>query len=188
VIWLGEAASILTQDHFKTGIHRVVYPRIPHQSRLTIWQEICTQSQIETLIPTNEKSIVIPDNTAIQLVNQPNSIPLHVQSGGETLNHFLNRVEDERGISMSKSGHHYVKMSDNNLNVIPAGASITMTNQPNSEPFLILSRGETLNTFMSRVEDERGIPMSKSGIEHIQIKFPTKVNKKPSFFSKFFKK
>ena len=53
VMWLGEAASILTQNRFKSGIHRVVYPRIPHQSRLTIWQEICTVTQIETLLRPN---------------------------------------------------------------------------------------------------------------------------------------
>ncbi len=76
--------------------------------------------------------------------------------------------------------------NNDQLNVLPGGASVTMTNQPSSHPFLVLSRGETLTNFMSRVEDQRGIPMSKSGIEHIQIKFPTKVNKKRSFLSKFF--
>ena len=44
VLWLGEAASILTGNRFKAGIHRVVYPRVAHQTRLTIWQEVYTKS------------------------------------------------------------------------------------------------------------------------------------------------
>jgi hypothetical protein len=163
-------------------------------------------SQIETLFPQDEKPIVMPDSTTIRMINQPYSVPLHVQPGGETLNNFMNRVEDERGISMSKSGRHHVKMfnsnnnqqfiqqqQQNNSNFLPAGASITMTNQPNSVPFQIPSAGETLNNFMKRVEDERGLSMSKSGVEHLQIRFPSKVNKKAnppnkirSFFSKLF--
>lgn len=158
VIWLGEAASILTQNRFKTGIHRVIYPRVPYTSRLTIWQEICTMSQIETSLENN--------------------------------------------LSMNKSGHDHVKkivnsnnnQQQSNSNYLPAGAAVTMTNQPDSKPFLILSRGETLNNFMKRVEDERGLSVSKSGVEHIQIRFPSTKKKilnpsqeKSSFFSRLFK-
>lgn len=169
VIWLGEAASILTQNRFKSGIHRVVYPHIPHTPRLTIWQEVCTMSQIETLLQQNEKPIVIPNNTTIQMTNQSN-------------------------LNVSDLQIHS-KNQENNSNLLPAGASVTMTNQPDSVPFLILSQGETLNNFMTRVENERGLSMSKSGIEHVQIKFPTTKNKtkdpsnnKGSFFSRFFKR
>jgi isopenicillin N synthase-like dioxygenase len=207
VIWLGEAASILTQNRFKSGIHRVVYPRIPHRSRLTIWQEVCTVDQIEPLLQRDDKPIVMPENTAIQMVNQPNSMPLRVRPGGETLNDFMNRVEDERGLSVSKSGRRHVKKFDSynknqlvpqqqqqtNQNFLPAGASVTMTNQPDSVPLEIQSGGETLNNFMKRVEDKRGLSMSKSGVEHLQIRYPVRKNqesnppkKKRSFFSKLF--
>ena len=131
---------------------------------------------------------------------ESNSMPFHIRPGGETLNNFTGQVEDEHGLPMNKSDHHYVQMLDadnkqqNIHNTLPAGASVTMTNQPNSVPFLILSGGETLNSFMKRVEDERGLSVSKSGVEHIQIKFPStkyKVSdsspkKKRSFFCKLF--
>ena len=154
VIWLGEAASILTENRFKSGIHRVVYPRRPHTSRLTIWQEVCTVAQIETLLPQD-----------------------NVRSSDKLSNDFIKPFE-------------HPSIQHNNF--LPAGASVTMTNQPNSEPFLILSRDETLTGFMKQVEDKRGLSMSKSGIEHIQIQFPTKRNKASnpsamkSFFARFF--
>ena len=204
-IWLGEAASILTQNRFTSGIHRVAYPRIPHKSRLTIWQEVCTVDQIEPLLQQNDKPVVMSDDTTIQMINQPNSIPLRIQPGGETLNGFMKRVENERGLSVSKSKSSHLRMDNSNnnhqfihqqqqndSNFLPAGASVTMTNQPNSVPFQIPSGGETVNNFMKRVENERGLSMSKSGVEHLQIKFPVKKNnesnlpKKKSFFSKLF--
>ncbi len=51
-----------------------------------------------------------------------------------------------------------------------------MMNQPNSIPLHVQSGGKILNNFMKRVENERDLLMSKSGIEHIQIRFPTQVN------------
>jgi len=53
-----------------------------------------------------------------------------------------------------------------------------MKNEPNSVPLKILSDGETMTHFMKRVENKRGLSMIKSGIEHIQIRFSTKTNKK----------
>ncbi|CAF1138032.1 unnamed protein product [Didymodactylos carnosus] len=204
VVWLGEAASILTQNRFKSGIHRVVYPCISHKSRLTIWQEVCTMAQIKTLLQQDDNPILMPDSTEIRMSNQPNPVPLHIGPGGETLNDFLTPVEDEDDLSMSKFGHHHVKMLDSNddhqftqqqsnYNFLPAGASVTMTNQPNSVPIPVQPGGETLNNFMKRVEDERGLSVSKSGAHHVQIRFPSSVNKisdhhkkKSSFFSKLF--
>ncbi|CAF3364629.1 unnamed protein product [Rotaria sp. Silwood1] len=114
VIWLGEAASILTKNRFKSGIYRVVYPHVIHKPRLTIWQEICTKAQIDPLISKKNNSIFIPNNTNIRMVNQLNSVPLRVLSGGENLNNFMRRVENERGLSISKAAPHHVKMISNN--------------------------------------------------------------------------
>ncbi|CAF1077308.1 unnamed protein product [Adineta ricciae] len=104
VVWLGEAASILTENHFKAGIHRVVYPRTPHQSRIAIWLEVCTESQIElSLKQENEEDSLIPGGTIIQMDNQPGSLPVRARFGGERVRRFLRRMERERGLSLSKS-------------------------------------------------------------------------------------
>ena len=110
VLWLGEAASILTGNRFKSGIHRVTYPRIPHTSRLTIWQEVCTMPQIGRILEHGQNSPVIPHSATVQMVNQPNSAPFVIPSGGQTLNNFLKRVENERGLSMSKSGAEHIQI------------------------------------------------------------------------------
>ncbi|CAF2737020.1 unnamed protein product [Rotaria sp. Silwood2] len=210
VIWLGEAASILTKNRFKSGIHRVVYPHMIHKPRLTIWQEICTKAQIDPLLSKKDDLICIPNNTNIHMINQPNSVPLRVRSGGEKLNNFMKRVENERGLSISKAAPHHFKMVSNNNNTnefdnnnndddddddddnnddddddqhtqqqktdsfLPGGAFVTMKNQPNSLPLQIQSGGETINNFMRRVEIERGLSISKSDSEHIEIKYPVK--------------
>ncbi|CAF0864657.1 unnamed protein product [Rotaria sordida] len=183
VIWLGEAASILTKNRFKSGIHRVVYPDVIHKSRLTIWQEICTKAQIDPLISKKDNSIFIPNNTNIRMINQPNSVPLRIRSGGENLNNFMRRVENDRGLSISKVAPHHFKMISNsndnnddsdddnddqytqqqkNTNFLPGGASVTMKNQPNSLPFQIQSGGETMNNFIRRVENERGLSITST--------------------------
>ncbi|CAF4968543.1 unnamed protein product, partial [Rotaria magnacalcarata] len=46
------------------------------------------------------------------------------------------------------------KPKDNRL---PGGASVIMRNQPNSVPFEIKPNGETMNSFLKRVENERGL-------------------------------
>ncbi|CAF1082724.1 unnamed protein product [Adineta ricciae] len=130
VIWLGEAISALTEDRFKTGIHRVVYPKKRNQARLTIWQEVCTNAQVDSILENDDTPLVLPENTQIQIANQPNS-----------------------------------------------------------EPLVISARNETLNTVMKRVENERGLSMSKVAVEHLTIRYPM-TKKKPSsnsFFSKLFK-
>lgn len=110
VLWLGEAASILTENRFKSGIHRVTYPTIPHTPRLTVWQEVCTMSQIAKTLEQSQSSSVIPHNATVQMTNQPNSAPFFIPSGGETVNHFMKRVENERGLSMSKSGVEHLQI------------------------------------------------------------------------------
>jgi isopenicillin N synthase-like dioxygenase len=103
VIWLGEAASILTGNRLKSGIHRVVYPRTAHQVRTTIWQEVCTEDQIKQLLEQNNNVQRLPSGAQVTLSNQPNSIPMNVLPGGETPHDFMMRVDDLRGLSMSKT-------------------------------------------------------------------------------------
>ncbi|CAF0978103.1 unnamed protein product [Adineta steineri] len=103
VIWLGEAASILTENRLKSGIHRVVYPRIIHQARLTIWQEVCTTAQIQRLVEKDSNTQYLPANAQVTLVNQPDSVPMNILAGGETVNDFMKRIEFDRGLSESKS-------------------------------------------------------------------------------------
>ena len=110
VLWLGEAASKLTHNTFKTGIHRIIYPQLEHQTRLTIWQEIPTKNQIETIFKQNDQSLVLPENTTVEMTNQPNSLPLKILPGGETMNDFLKRIESERGLAMSKSGVEHIQI------------------------------------------------------------------------------
>ena len=110
-IWLGEAASILTGNRFKAGIHRVTYPRMPHQARLTIWQEVCTKSQIQQLFSQQIQMQPLLRDTQVMLANQPDSKPMIVRPGGETRHEFMRRMEGERGISSSKSGIPYFRVS-----------------------------------------------------------------------------
>ncbi|CAF2377715.1 unnamed protein product [Rotaria sp. Silwood2] len=205
VIWLGEAASIMTGNQFKCGIHRVVYPRIPHQARLTVWQEVCTKTQIDTLLKSNGDLVLMSGKDAICIDTLSNSVPLQVQYGEEFSNDLMNHVENEHDLSKTRLNCDCARLQNSNdndqyteknsnLKLLPGGASVTMTNQPNSEPLQVESNGETLNHFMKRVESERGLSMSKSGIEHIQIRFPMRVRKTPnqsnnkfSFLSKLFK-
>jgi isopenicillin N synthase-like dioxygenase len=110
VLWLGEAASILTNNRFKAGIHRVVYPRVVHQARVTIWQEVCTESQIKQLFEQETNAQRLPDGAQVMLENQPNSKPMNVLPGGETRTEFMRRVESNRGLSMSKSGGSHIQV------------------------------------------------------------------------------
>ena len=102
VIWLGEAASILTKNRFKSGIHRVVYPRTAHQPRLTIWQEVCTEDQIQQLLERNDNVKHLPPGAQVTLMNQLNSVPMIVLPDGENRVDFMKRVESQRGIPRTK--------------------------------------------------------------------------------------
>jgi len=143
VIWLGEAASILTENRFKSGIHRVVYPRIPHQSRLTIWQEVCTEAQIKLSVQQDGKDICIPGGIVIQMSNQPNSRPLRVRTGGESIDEFMKKIERRRGLSASKSPsirrsrdlikkRRLLTQQQTDSNLVPGDYSVTVTNRKNS--------------------------------------------------------
>lgn len=126
VIWLGEAASILTENRFKAGIHRVIYPCTPHQTRLTIWQEVCTESQIKQLLEQGNNVQRLPPGAKVMLANQPNSKPMRVLPGGETPRAFMKRVESERGLSLSKS-------SKSDIRVFPKALQQTNSGGLNSQ-------------------------------------------------------
>ena len=203
IIWLGEAASIMTQNGFKAGIHRVIYPRTQHKPRLTVWQEVCTVEQIETVLQPDDNPILLPGHRAVQLVNQSKSKPLRVRPDGEKMSAFMKRVEIERGLSMSKSDPGHFRLLDTNedqhvsptSNVnkrIPANASVRMKNQSNSVPLQVGPQGEATKDFMKRMEKERGLSMSKSGVEHMQISVPVSKSQesdppKKSLLSRIFK-
>ncbi|CAF4417644.1 unnamed protein product [Rotaria sp. Silwood2] len=105
VIWLGEAASRITQNRLKPGIHRVIYPK-KSKYRLTVWYEVCTIEQLKT-ISTEKKDELMADGnvTFDNLLGLP---PITVLPG-ETKLDFLKRVEMANGLSMSKMGPpHYV--------------------------------------------------------------------------------
>lgn len=123
VIWLGEAANIPTQNRFKSGIHRVVYPRIPHQARLTIWQEACTEGQIKQLFEKDNNAQRLPSGAEVMLANQPNSKPMSVLPGGENSLAFMKRVESQRGLSMSKSRRSYISVQPESIDQTNAGPS-----------------------------------------------------------------
>lgn len=216
-IWLGEAASHLTQNQFQTGIHRVIYPRTPHQARLTIWQEVCTISQIEPLLNNTSAPAIYENGTVVELANQPESLPMKIRSDANSYNQLMRKVEKERGISMSKSGRHYVRSVEKVENddedygnarrssavkthhdYLPGGASVTMKNQPNSVPMPVKKGGESVNNFMKRIEVDRGLSMSKSGIDHFDFDYPLEDDqqqepnripaKKSSFLTNIFRK
>ena len=111
VLWLGEAASTLTNNRLKAGIHRVVYPRVNHQPRLTIWQEVCTESQIKQLFEQKANVQRLPEGTQVVLENQPDSRPMSVLPGGESQAQFMRRVESNRGLSMSKSAPTHIRVA-----------------------------------------------------------------------------
>jgi hypothetical protein len=110
VIWLGEAASKLTENRLKPGIHRVVYP---HQSkcRLTIWYELCTIEQL-TNISVDKKDEVMVGGT-VTFKNLFGLPPITVLPGENKLE-FLRRIEAAHGLSMSKTGspHYTLKKHD----------------------------------------------------------------------------
>jgi 2OG-Fe(II) oxygenase superfamily len=148
VVCLGEAASILTRNRFKSGIHRVTYPSTPHQSRLTIWQEVCTHDQIEQLL-------TLGNNKAIQLT----------KSDRPTLD-----ISPRRDIGkLPKNINPRPSASDNADEFLPGDAMMTMINQPSSIPMRVPSDGQHRHIFMKRVENERGLSVSKSSIKHFSV-------------------
>ena len=100
VIWLGEAASRITQNRLKPGIHRVVYPQNSNL-RLTVWYELCTIEQLKNVSAGKEDELMA--NGTVTFENLPGSYPISVVPGETNLD-FLKRVEMAYGLSMSKVG------------------------------------------------------------------------------------
>ncbi|CAF4520098.1 unnamed protein product [Rotaria sp. Silwood2] len=105
VIWLGEAASRITQNRLKPGIHRVIFPK-KSKYRQTVWYEVCTIEQLKS-ISTEKKDELMADGS-VTFDNLLGLAPITVLPG-ETKLEFLKRVEMAHGLSMSKVGPpHYV--------------------------------------------------------------------------------
>ena len=111
VIWLGEAAARVSENRLKPGIHRVVYPR-EAKTRLTIWYEICTAEQLQS-ISTENKNEMMADGTVF-FKNLPNASVITVRSGENKLD-FLRRVEMAHGLSMSKMGPPIYRLPKHNV-------------------------------------------------------------------------
>jgi len=100
VIWLGEAASRVTQNRLKPGIHRVIYPQ-ESKCRLTVWYEVCTIQQLRNI--SADKKDEIMANGTVTFENLPGLTPITVLPGENKLA-FLKRVDMAHGLSMSKMG------------------------------------------------------------------------------------
>ncbi|CAF3328003.1 unnamed protein product [Rotaria sp. Silwood2] len=111
VIWLGEAASGITQNRLKPGIHRVIYPQEPN-NRLTIWCEVCTTQQLKNVSADN-KDELMADGT-VTFASMPGLDPITVLPGETKLN-FLKRIEIAHGLSMSKAGPPHYKLDKHDI-------------------------------------------------------------------------
>ncbi|CAF2453607.1 unnamed protein product [Rotaria sp. Silwood2] len=101
VVWLGEAASRITQNRLKPGIHRVIYPQ-EQKRRLAVWYEVCTVEQLRN-ISADKKDERMADGV-VTFGNLPGLAPVHVLPGEKKLE-FLKRVEMGFGLPVSKLGH-----------------------------------------------------------------------------------
>ncbi|CAF3323149.1 unnamed protein product [Rotaria sp. Silwood2] len=68
VIWLGEAAARLTDNHLKPGIDRMIYPQ-GGKPRLTMCYEVCTIAQLENL--SVEKKSEVMAGGSVTFDNRP---------------------------------------------------------------------------------------------------------------------
>ncbi|UJR33598.1 hypothetical protein I4U23_021035 [Adineta vaga] len=87
IIWLGEAASILSNNQYKAGIHRVIDPL----------------NQIKPFISAHNLDEYLSAVTVVKLDNQPDPKQIQVLSGGETRIKFTKRIEHDWGLSFSRS-------------------------------------------------------------------------------------
>jgi hypothetical protein len=106
VIWLGEAASRVTENRLKPGIHRVIYPQEP-KCRLTVWYELCTIEQLRNI--SGDKKDELMDGDIVTFENLPESAPISVLPGEKKLE-FLKRVEMSLGLSESKLAMPYYQL------------------------------------------------------------------------------
>ncbi|CAF3011975.1 unnamed protein product, partial [Rotaria sp. Silwood2] len=111
VIWLGEAASRITGNRLKPGIHRVIYPQ-KSKTRLTIWYELCTVEQLKSVSEESKDDIIA--NGTFTFENFPGSDPITIKPGEKRLD-FLRRIEMGQGVSMSKIGPHYHQLENHNI-------------------------------------------------------------------------
>ncbi|CAF2656670.1 unnamed protein product [Rotaria sp. Silwood2] len=111
VVWLGEAASRITENRLKPGIHRVVYPR-KSKRRLTIWYELCTIEQLKS-ISAEKKDELMQEGTVI-FKNLPGSNPIAIRRGEKQLD-FLKRIEEAYGLSSSKMGPPFYRLEKHNI-------------------------------------------------------------------------
>ncbi|CAF3723137.1 unnamed protein product [Rotaria sp. Silwood1] len=149
VIWLGKAASRITQNRLKPGIHRVIYPQ-KWKSRLTIWYEVCTTEQLKN-ISADKKDELMADG-AVTFASMPGSAPI--------------TVIDLKNISADKKDE------------LMTNGAVAFASMPGSAPITVLP-GETKLEFLKRVEMAyHGLSMSKLGpsyyvLEKHTISYPT---------------
>ncbi|CAF3617966.1 unnamed protein product [Rotaria sp. Silwood1] len=98
VIWLGEAASRITENRLKPGIHRVIYPR-ESKRRLTIWYELCTIEQLKSISDEKKDELMLEETVIFRSLHRLNGITV---LPGEKRLEFLKRIEMGFGLSMSK--------------------------------------------------------------------------------------
>ena len=155
VLWLGEAAAVLSERRFQAGIHRVIYPRTIYRSRLTIWQEVCTTAQIRDILEENGDAMHLPSDVRVQLSNQPDSLPVKVLAGGETKHGFLKRMEGHRGIPMMKSppGYIYISSRDEILTGVDQPPSVKSTPPDELE---INPQARSISNILSTVLQKEG--------------------------------
>ncbi len=111
VIWLGEAASRVTENRLKPGIHRVIYPQ-KSKCRLTIWYEMCTTEQLRNISADKQDETMADGIVTFQ--NLPGLTPITVLPGEKKLA-FLRRVEMAHGLSMSKMGPPHYKLKKHDI-------------------------------------------------------------------------
>ncbi|CAF1561311.1 unnamed protein product, partial [Rotaria sp. Silwood1] len=98
VIWLGEAASRITENRLKPGIHRVIYPK-ESKRRLTIWYELCTIEQLKSISDEKKDELMLKETVIFRSLHGLNGITV---LPGEKRLEFLKRIEMGFGLSMSK--------------------------------------------------------------------------------------
>ncbi|CAF1212571.1 unnamed protein product [Adineta steineri] len=106
VIWLGEAASRVTQNRLKLGIHRVIYPQ-ESKCRLTVWYEVCTTAQLKNISSVKKDEKMVEGMVTFE--NLPGLSPITVFPDENKLE-FLKRVEQAYGLSASKTRPPFYKL------------------------------------------------------------------------------
>jgi hypothetical protein len=141
VIWLGEAASRVTQNRLKSGIHRVVYPQVP-KSRLTLWYEVCTIEQLRNISEENHEELLT--GGIVSFENLPGSAPITILPEEKKLE-FLKRIEMAYGLSISKIFPPQYKLKKHFISYPRSKLKTEQTNHGNKN-----SKKLRLNAFFNR--------------------------------------